>query len=420
MDQPPIPPRSSSKSPTKGPFSSPTKRLRDLEDERRTINDMAKKARKRLKVAMSFDVQYWSTRHEVTEHELKATRLTKKISMAKMNTPAEEFFKSKEGRKLLLEESSLELDDKLYLSQAKAMDNSSRTFNLRRLFVGLFIGAETGLNLQNNLGQRDASLQSKFRNDLEVRMLSEHEDPDRTTLWCPITGQYWPRAATQAGHLFPYKSGQVHMDAIFGYIRDKDGMSELFKAENGILWSSETETRFSAGHFVIIPNVADDPTSQELIDWERSDPKQYKIRVLNPDDSTMKKKIQDTEVKWYQLNDQPVRFKGNFRPRARYLYFCYCTAMLRRALTGQHLEVSRSELRKRFWGTPGKYMRKSMLLGFVEQMGHDYDHLLEGAIHEDDAEAEFEGIAVANDHIKDTLKDPDEGDESEDDDDDEC
>lgn len=39
------------------------------------------------------------------------------------------------------------------------------------------------------------------------------------------------------------------MDAIFGYIRDKDGMSESFKAGDDILWSSETETRFSAGNY---------------------------------------------------------------------------------------------------------------------------------------------------------------------------
>lgn len=39
------------------------------------------------------------------------------------------------------------------------------------------------------------------------------------------------------------------MDAIFEYIRDKDGVSEIFKTGNGIPWSSETETRFSAGSY---------------------------------------------------------------------------------------------------------------------------------------------------------------------------
>ena len=29
-------------------------------------------------------------------------------------------------------------------------------------------------------------------------------------------------------------------------------------------------------------------------------------------------------------------------------------------------------------------MRESMLLGFVEEMGHNYDHLLEGAIRSSD------------------------------------
>ena len=63
-----------------------------------------------------------------------------------------------------------------------------------------------------------------------IAMDSDHPDPDKQVLWCPITGLYWPTQMIVAGHLFPWKSGQDTMDAIFERLDD-----ELFRAENGIL-----------------------------------------------------------------------------------------------------------------------------------------------------------------------------------------
>ena len=37
----------------------------------------------------------------------------------------------------------------------------------------------------------------------------------------------------------------MSMDASFGRIRDKDNKTDLFKAENGILWCTEAEHRVS-------------------------------------------------------------------------------------------------------------------------------------------------------------------------------
>lgn len=50
-------------------------------------------------------------------------------------------------------------------------------------------------------------------------------------------------------------------------------------------------------------------------------------------------------------------------------------------------------------------MPKSMVLGFVENLGHGYEHLLEGAIEDEDMEADPDpsGMAVTTDDIKDTL-----------------
>ena len=292
-------------------------------------------------------------------------------------------------------------------------------FSLRRGFVGLFVGAQTGWGTGNQRRLRDNHLQSDFRADLKLEMGSEHPNPDMEVLWCPITSCYWSETGITAGHLFPWKCGQDNMDAIFG--RPDDKGSELFKVEMGILWSTESEKRFQAGHFVIVPDIPDQANQQLIEKWELSNPKEYKIRVLNPDHEKMTKKILDTQKRWADLDDQRVHFRTNFRPRARYLYFCYCEAMLRRSFACQHLNVSRAELRKRFWGTPGRYMREGMLLGFVEELGHEYHHLLEDVTEEKEAIPDKTAVLVADTHFQEAMKAEDwmDGDEDEDEDEDE-
>ena len=413
-----IPERSSSRSPEESD-SSNVKRVRDLMNERDECNRGAKRQRKALKLGSSLDTRYWTARRDIAEMEIKATSLTKQISIASMksNTPdnTKTFLDSEEGQKLILQEKSLTLDSKLYEYQAEKM-RSQEKFGLRRSFVGLFIGAETGLNIKNSRSQRDDSQQSEFVAEVKTKMNSRHPDPRSTAIWCPVTGSYWSHYAATTGHIFPSKCGEATMEAIFG--RPKDGQSELFRAENGITWSTEAEDRFERGHFVIVPDIVDKPTQQEVDTWEASDPREYKIKVLNPGNNAMQCLILDSGKIWADLDNERLKFKTNFRPRARYLYFAYCAAMLRRSFGGKYLEVSRVELRKNFWDTPGRYMREGMLLGFVEHMGHDYEHLLEGAIREKDAVADITAVAAANTHIQETLKAEDDSDSEFDSDDD--
>ena len=292
-----------------------------------------------------------------------------------------------------MQEKSLELDSRLCSMQAEKM------------------------SIKNWRGQRDNQDQSGFRADLKLKMDSKHPDPDKDVVWCPVTGLYWAAEMIVAGHLFPWKSGQDTMDAIFG--RPGDGASELNRAENGILWSIGVEERFEAGHFVIVPDTSDQAEKNEIDHWEASSPKEYKIRVLNPRDAKMTKKILDTEKRWADLDNQRIQFKTNFRPRARYLYFTYCEAMLRRSFAGKHGEVSRAEIGKRFWGTRGRYMREGMSLGFVEELGPEYDHLLEGVIEEEEgAVPDKTTVFAANAHMQDLLKADDESEDDDDDDDD--
>ena len=48
---------------------------------------------------------------------------------------------------------------------------------------------------------------------------------------------------------------------------------------------------------------------------------------------------------------------------------------------------------KKFWGTPGPYLRRKFLLAFVEEMGHA--ELLEGAHHVNDEDQEPDDLVLA-------------------------
>lgn len=39
----------------------------------------------------------------------------------------------------------------------------------------------------------------------------------------------------------------------------------------------------------------------------------------------------------------------------------------------------KNKIGKLYWGTPGRYLPRNMLLAFVEELGHEYGELLEGA-----------------------------------------
>ena len=394
-----------------------SKTIQYMEYERDRCKNDAKWRKKELMLDPSFDTSYWTAHREIAEMEIKAVLLTRQISIASMEDNTKDFAESEAGQRLLLQERSLKLDCNLYQAEAEKMGCKEEKFNFRRRYHQLTIGAETGLGIKNPRGQRDNRLQSAFRADLILKMDSHNPKLfKKSELWCPVTKLYWSSESGIAGHLFPWSGGEATMNTIFG--RPDSGHSELFKAENGILWSSGAEQRFEGGHFVIVPDIPNQPTKQQVDTWEASDPKEYKIRVLNPKHPLMKDHILNTNTHWAELDNHRLQFKTNFRPRARYLYFAYCEAMLRHSLVGNHPEFSSAVLGTNFWGVPGRYMYEGMLLGFVEEMGQEYEYLLEGAIKEDEAVVDATAVAVANKCIQRTLKADDEEEPDSDDDDD--
>lgn len=181
--------------------------------------------------------------------------------------------------------------------------------------------------------------------------------------------------------------GEAEQDMWIG--KPEKGKGELFRACNGILWSEQAEHRFSKGLFTIVPDLDENPSPAQSEAWQRSDPKEYRIRVLRPDDKDMKALTKvESNVRWKDLDNKRLQWRSNFRPRARYLYWSYCEMMLRQAYDPKSnmdaADVRRQEVGKKYWGSAGPYMKRNMLLGFVEEMGHEYEYLMEGAMDTDD------------------------------------
>lgn len=123
--------------------------------------------------------------------------------------------------------------------------------------------------------------------------------------------------------------------------------------------SNVAEWLFDNGYYVIVPQVLENPSAQEIQDWHQVEPKNYKIRVLEPDIKTTNQFIGNSERRWRDLDGQMVLFRRNFRPRARYLYFTYCMAVPRKSWSRDKPTTElTNKLGKPYWGTTSQFMKK--------------------------------------------------------------
>jgi hypothetical protein len=318
-----------------------------------------------------------------------------------------------------------ETQRKIFEKQAKQLEDEGSRKNprhLRQAFIELFTTSKLGLGITfTGAGRRDTSEQSEFRSQLIKVYDSNSPNTISDSLWCPITKEWWRKGDCTAAHLFGYMHGQAAMDAIFGPANPP----ELFSPSNGLIMSSAAEELFDDGIFVIIPTLPDDPSEEEIKAWNQSNPKDYKVKILDMANPRVKKLISPYSNKiWRDLDNEVLEFRSSFRPRARYLYFHYCCQILKKSWKEKSQgQILKEEFGKLYWATPGRYMRRNMLLAFVEELGHEYEKLLEGCMEDDDDASTLivDGdsdilLAAASDQIKESIakKDANYDDESED------
>ena len=200
-----------------------------------------------------------------------------------------------------------------------------------------------------------------------------------------------------AAHLYPWESGQEAMTAIFGEIAN----GELFSAQNGLLLSTSAKIYLDNGAMAIVPAIDEESSSDQIDAWNAASAQEYKIRVLQPQEKGMNETITYlSNLTWKELDNQPVTFQSDLRPRARYLYYAYCVALLRLAYNVDKRPIAlRSSLGTKDWGTTGRYLEKSMVQGFVDAVGGEFDGLMGDALSDDDEEPDPTILALANAQI---------------------
>ena len=310
------------------------------------------------------------------------------------------------AKDLIEEERAWELRHKSCKKQAERLSirPCDRFKAWRRSWMQMFTTSKMGLDISTTgIGALDNSLQSRFREELLEKMNATNPDPIANQVWCSVISEWVASEHITAAHIFSHAHGQHLMDTIFE--REDPEVGELFSPFNGILMYDVAEEKFDKGFFVIVPHVADDASPAETALWHASEPKRYKIRVVDKTGNKMNTRISSNSARvWNDLDGEEVTFKTGFRPRARYLYLHYCKMMLRRSwIKDKPIDVLRDELGKPFWGTPGPYLRRGYILAFIEEMGHEYEELLEGAMNEKEGEKEESvdplALVAANDEI---------------------
>lgn len=195
-------------------------------------------------------------------------------------------------------------------------------------------------------GTRPRQLQQAFHRELIEKY--ECESKDKTKYWDLILHDWYDKEdGFTASHLFPYRLGEKCMEQVFGL----ESAGDLFSYRNGLLLPTYLERKVDKGLVVIVPKG-------ELIE------RRWKIRVL--DKSILNQKLRG--ISWIDLDDTELKFRNEARPSARYLYFLYAVAVLKKAQKSN--QAWQDDHGKYIWATQGKYISKNILITLGEAIGH--------------------------------------------------
>lgn len=173
-------------------------------------------------------------------------------------------------------------------------------------------------------------------------------------LWCPVTRAWHDSMITTVAHIVPYGIGEFNAAYIFG-VPVEDGWKTIWDYRNGMILSYRIRKALDAGQLVIVPDG-------ESIDG-------LKLVVL--DESILDHHPVGGGPKYRELNHTKLQFKTKTRPLKRYLYFLCLISLFRRQrffVDGCERDQEKIDMR-RIWGTPGKWMRGSIIRALALEVG---------------------------------------------------
>ncbi|KAK2762018.1 hypothetical protein FQN53_007588 [Emmonsiellopsis sp. PD_33] len=378
-------PKASQAQPPETPKPPLTPRQQERQQELHSLTKSITEKRKKLRPKRSFSKPYWYTTRDILQDEIKRNEVHLKNALeAFILSRAPGSWKDDPTvRVIYADRQRLLYKDRQFKKHMERLAGDGDDVDARsqrRAFFEQFTAGRLGLDIVAGAGKRDSNDQSKFRDSMIEAYACRHPDgePRSDELWCPIVSAWVYKAHTKAGHLFSYKHGQDTMTAIFGQTEEP----ELFHPRNGLIMFNPIEDMFDCGFLVIIPDIPNDnPTADDIRRWQTTHPREYKLHILDMNHPTASKPVGTIQNKmWKDLHGKRLEFRSDARPRARYLYFHYLTQILRYAwherFKGEILRET--EMEKNVWATPGRYIKRSFIRAFIEEVGHEYEHLFWG------------------------------------------
>lgn len=202
----------------------------------------------------------------------------------------------------------------------------------------------------------------------------EYDAPDTgyPMAWCPVTRTWQVLADTTVAHIVPYGIGEFNAAYVFG-VPVEEGWKTIWDFRNGLILHSAIERALDAAQLVIVP----DGESKEGL----------KTVVL--DESIMDKTASLSIPKFRDLHNSALQFKTKARPHKRYLYFTCLVSLYRRLrffVEGSERDRENLEMGK-IWGTPGKWMRRSIIKALALEIGDILLKAEDGVEQDTDAES---------------------------------
>ncbi|KAI1355973.1 hypothetical protein F5Y01DRAFT_268171 [Xylaria sp. FL0043] len=375
------------------------KRIRDSSFPlQREAHDIVKK----LKRSTDDSQDYWEKLSRV--HDLRSRIKTftmegEKIDFLARGGSEEEFETLEPTLKLTAAIEAHNKQKLLFEEHNQKLKSSSVT---SRVWASMFTCSRLGLNVEKaGVGRRERSDQRAFKKNLLKDYNLEPERQDKTKrglLWSVAHGNWVINELLTAAHIFPVSWGQKMMTEMCG----EECKEELFSARNGLLLPTMIERAMDDWAIVIVPDLPNDPTIDEVKPWIASMPREYKFRVLDPNHPELNKRLSasDEDTRFGKdLDQSPLVFRNDFRPRARFLWLWFTCAILKRFWSApiHHApEKLTAQFGKGMWATGGPYLRKDFVLGIVEEIGHEVsDFMLKGAMPSLGEEDEVPNKAVA-------------------------
>ncbi|KAL9594968.1 MAG: hypothetical protein Q9219_006724 [cf. Caloplaca sp. 3 TL-2023] len=130
----------------------------------------------------------------------------------------------------------------------------------------------------------------------------------------------------------------------------------------------------------IVPDLPQAAAVDDILEWNTSEIKEYKIHIPNPTHPKAQVSICAGQPQTCAtLDGTKADFHGNSRPGARYLYYLYVQSILRQdwLVRSGHSSNITSELFRPCWDIVGPFMRDSLLASIAKELSEEHVPLVQ-------------------------------------------